>query len=226
MTTPVIELRGLSRSFPGTPPVEALHATNLTIYPGEYVSIVGPSGSGKSTLLNLLGLLDQPTSGEYYLNGAPCHEMSERQRTGMRASDLGFVFQAFHLLPHRTVLENVAMACMYSGMPPHERKNAAQEALERVGLSHRLNFQPTTLSGGERQRVAIARAVVTRPQILLADEPTGNLDSATTEEVLQLFAELHKSGLTLGVITHEDEVASRADRILRIVDGHLHEEVT
>lgn len=222
---PVIELRDLSREFPGIPPVVALKPTTLSIDEGQYVSIIGPSGSGKSTLLNLLGLLDRPSSGQYYLNGRPCHDMSERQRTGVRATDLGFVFQSFHLLPHRSVLENVMLATVYSGMKPALREGKAREALRRVGLSHRVDFSPTLLSGGERQRVAIARAVVTNPQILLADEPTGNLDSTTTEEVLELFAELHKDGLTLAVITHEDEVASRAERTLRIVDGYLTEEV-
>lgn len=221
---PVIELRGLSRQFPGIPPVVALQPTDLTIESGQYVSIVGPSGSGKSTLLNLLGLLDRPSSGEYFLSDKPCHEMSERERTAVRATDLGFVFQSFHLLPHRSVLENVILATIYSGMAPSVREDKARAALERVGLSHRVDFKPTLLSGGERQRVAIARAVVTAPKILLADEPTGNLDSTTTEEVLGLFSDLHQEGLTLAVITHEDEVARRAERTLRIVDGLLNEE--
>lgn len=218
---PVIDLRGISRSFPGDPPVVALHPTDLVVGKGEYLSIVGPSGSGKSTLLNLLGLLDRPTSGEYFLDGEPSHSVNERRRTALRAGRIGFVFQAFHLLPHRTVLENVMLAAIYAGVPRDQRVDRAVAALTRVHLEHRLNFRPTTLSGGERQRVAVARAVATAPSLLLADEPTGNLDSHTTGEVLDLFDELHADGLTLAVITHDDDVAARAARSVRITDGHL-----
>lgn len=218
---PVIDLRGISRSFPGDPPVVALHPTDLVVGKGEYLSIVGPSGSGKSTLLNLLGLLDRPTSGEYFLDGEPSHSVNERRRTALRAGRIGFVFQAFHLLPHRTVLENVMLAAIYAGVPRDQRVDRAVAALTRVHMEHRLNFRPTTLSGGERQRVAVARAVATAPSLLLADEPTGNLDSHTTGEVLDLFDELHADGLTLAVITHDDDVAARAARSVRITDGHL-----
>lgn len=218
---PVLELRGLSRSFPGSPPVLALRPTDLVVERGEYLSIMGPSGSGKSTLLNLLGLLDRPTSGEYYLDGEPTHSVDERRRTALRAGRIGFVFQSFHLLPHRTVLENVMLAGIYAGIPRDERIDRAVAALDRVGLRHRLGFRPTTLSGGERQRVAIARAVSTSPTLLLADEPTGNLDSQTSNEVLDLFDELHRDGLTLAVITHEEDVAARAQREVRISDGFL-----
>ncbi|GMA32180.1 ABC transporter ATP-binding protein [Litorihabitans aurantiacus] len=218
---PVIELRGLTRSFPGDPPVVALHPTDLTLLEGDYLSIVGPSGSGKSTLLNLLGLLDRPTGGEYVLDGELTRTAGERRRTALRAGRIGFVFQSFHLLPHRTVLENVVLATVYAGVPRAERHDRAVAALERVHLGHRLAFRPTTLSGGERQRVAVARAVVTSPRLLLADEPTGNLDQSTSGEVLDLFDELHADGLTLAVITHDDDVAARAQRSVRITDGVL-----
>lgn len=220
---PVVELNEVSRSFPGPPPVTALHPVSLRVEAGEYLSIVGPSGSGKSTLLNLLGLLDRPSSGEYWLDGIATHTVEERRRTALRGGLIGFVFQAFHLLPHRTVLENVLLATMYSGLPRTERLRRSYAALRRVGLEHRIDFKPTTLSGGERQRVAVARAVVTTPRLLLADEPTGNLDTATSAEVLDLFDELHADGLTLLVITHDDAVAARAQRRVRITDGHLTE---
>jgi len=220
---PVVELRAAEREFPGIPPVHALYPADLVVGAGEYVSVVGPSGSGKSTLLNLLGLLDRPSQGEYLLDGIPTARAGERERASLRARHIGFVFQSFHLMPHRTVLENVLLATIYSGVPRGERRDRAIEALERVGLSHRLDFRPTVLSGGERQRTAIARAVVSRPRVLLADEPTGNLDSESSAAVLELFDELHAGGLTLLVITHEDEVSSRAQRRVRITDGHLRE---
>ena len=220
---PVIDLRGLTRSFPGTPPVDALRRVDLTIQRGEYVSVIGPSGSGKSTLLHILGLLDRPTAGDYLLDGVSTATVSEADRAALRGGRIGFVFQAFHLLPHRSVLENVLLATLYSGVPRSERRDRALAALERVGLSHRLDFMPTVLSGGERQRVAIARAVISSPHVLLADEPTGNLDSATSAGVLDLFGELHADGLTLVVITHDPEVSARAQRQVRITDGTLSE---
>lgn len=220
---PVVELRSVERQFPGDPPVHALHPADLSVGAGEYVSVIGPSGSGKSTLLNLLGLLDRPSGGEYLLDGIPTAQAGERERADLRARHIGFVFQAFHLLPHRTVLENVLLATIYSGVPRAERRDRAVEALDRVGLSHRLDFRPTVLSGGERQRTAVARAVVSRPRVLLADEPTGNLDSESSAAVLGLFDELHADGLTLLVITHEDAVSARAQRRVRIIDGHLRE---
>lgn len=219
----VVDMQGAARSYPGPPPVTALHPTDLQVERGEYLSIVGPSGSGKSTLLNILGLLDRPNEGAYWLDGIPVHDTTEAERTRLRASLIGFVFQSFHLLPHRTVLENVMLSTMYAPVPRRERLKRAYDALCRVGLEHRIDFRPTTLSGGERQRVAVARAVVTSPELLLADEPTGNLDSATTEEVLALFDELHQDGLTLLMITHDDDVAARAQRTVRIADGHLTE---
>ncbi|WP_258726216.1 ABC transporter ATP-binding protein [Cellulomonas sp. NS3] len=219
----VIELAALTRAFPGDPPVEALHAADLRIERGEYVSIIGPSGSGKSTLLHILGLLDRPTSGEYLLDGVPTGTASERERSALRGGRIGFVFQAFHLLPHRTVLDNVMLATLYSGVPRAERRDRALEALDRVHLSHRTGFLPTVLSGGERQRVAVARAVVASPRVLLADEPTGNLDTTNSAGVLDLFDELHADGLTLVVITHDPAVSARAQRRVRISDGTLTE---
>jgi putative ABC transport system ATP-binding protein len=219
----VLALRSVGRTFPGTPPVEALREVDLVVRRGDYVSVVGPSGSGKSTLLHILGLLDRPTSGDYLLDGTPTRELSEVDRSALRGGRIGFVFQSFHLLPHRTVLDNVLLATLYSGVPRGERRRRALEALDRVGMSHRLDFLPPVLSGGERQRVAVARAVVATPRVLLADEPTGNLDSANSAGVLDLFDELHGDGLTLVVITHDDEVSGRARRRVRIADGTLRE---
>lgn len=216
---PVIELDKMGRTFPGPPPVEALKPTELKLYRGQYLSIIGPSGSGKSTLLHLLGLLDSPTTGVYRLDGIDTGVLSDAQRTGLRGSRIGFVFQSFHLLPHRTVLENVTLSQVYNGIPRSERKDRARRELERVGLGHRIDFTPTTLSGGERQRVAIARALVAQPSLLLADEPTGNLDSQSSDSILELFDDLHATGLTLAVITHDPEVSQRAQRRVRIVDG-------
>lgn len=223
MTAPVVELRDVTRSFPGPPEVQALKGVNFTVGEGEYVSIVGPSGSGKSTMLNLLGLLDRPTVGEYRLAGINTTDLDENKRAAVRARFIGFVFQSFHLLPRRSVLDNVLMPMQYSGVPRAEREERAREALERVHLEHRLGFRPTELSGGERQRVAVARAVVSGPKLLLADEPTGNLDEATTGDVMELFEELNADGLSLVLITHDDAVARRAHRGVRISDGRLTE---
>lgn len=221
---PVMQLSGINRVFAGTPPVEALQPTELRIERGDYVSIVGPSGSGKSTLLHIMGLLDRPTDGIYMLDGIDTGALSDAQRTGLRGRKIGFVFQAFHLMQHRSVVENVALAQIYNGSPRKDRLKRAREALEQVGLGHRLDFTPTTLSGGEKQRCAIARALVSAPSILLADEPTGNLDSQTSEQVMALFDELHYDGLTLAVITHDPDVSSRAQRVVRITDGLLRED--
>lgn len=220
--TPVVELRSVQRRFSaGEVMVNALTDANLVVKRGEYVAVVGPSGSGKSTMLNLVGLLDRPTGGAYLFEGVDTNELSEGQRAWLRSRGLGFVFQAFHLLSHRTVLENVLMSTIYNGMPRDERVPAAEDALNRVGLGHRIDFSPASLSGGERQRVAIARAIVTRPALLLCDEPTGNLDTDTGDAVLSLFDELRASGLTLIVVTHDDAVARRADRIVRMRDGQM-----
>ncbi|PRB09708.1 macrolide ABC transporter ATP-binding protein [Microbacterium sp. MYb62] len=223
MAPPLVEFRDVTRSFPGPPEVQALKAATLTVAAGDYISIVGPSGSGKSTMLNLLGLLDRPSVGEYRLAGSLTGDLSEDERAAVRARFIGFVFQSFHLLPRRTVLDNVLMPMLYSGVPRRERETRARDALTRVGLGHRIDFFPNSLSGGERQRVAVARAVVSSPQLLLADEPTGNLDQRTSGEVMELFEELNADGLTLIVITHDDAVARRAGRSIRIADGRLTE---
>lgn len=222
-SAPLVELRDVTRSFPGPPEVQALKAATLSVAPGDYISIVGPSGSGKSTMLNILGLLDRPSVGEYRLSGSLTGDLSDDERAAVRARFIGFVFQSFHLLPRRTVLDNVLLPMLYSGVPRREREERAREALSRVGLGHRIDFFPNSLSGGERQRVAVARAVVSGPRLLLADEPTGNLDQTTSGEVMSLFEELNEDGLTLIVITHDDGVARRARRCIRISDGRLSE---
>nr|WP_246039447.1 ABC transporter ATP-binding protein [Glycomyces buryatensis] len=219
----IIELDGVGMTYPGPPPVEALKPVHLRVEAGEYVAIVGPSGSGKSTLLNLLGLLDAPTDGTYFLDGHDTSTMKEAKRTKLRADKIGFIFQAFHLMAHRTATENVAMSLVYKGVPRRRRREIAREKLELVGLGHRMDALPTTLSGGERQRVAIARALAAEPSLLLCDEPTGNLDSKTAEAVLATIDELHSQGLTILMITHDHEVAERAQRAVTIRDGQLSE---
>ncbi len=221
----VVELEGVSRTFPGTPPVEAVKYVDLDVEAGDYMAIVGPSGSGKSTLLHILGCLDRPTSGVYRLLGLDTGSLSDGLRTSLRGSEVGFVFQAFHLLPYRSVIENVMTGLVYNRTPRRVRRRRAREALERVGLGHRIDFAPRQLSGGERQRVAIARAIATRPTLLLCDEPTGNLDSKTTESLLDLFDELRTDGLTLVIITHEELVSRRAERRVQMIDGTLIEQV-
>ncbi|GAA1113929.1 ABC transporter ATP-binding protein [Arthrobacter flavus] len=221
MSTALVELRDVTRSFPGPPEVQALKGINLTVNDGDYLSIVGPSGSGKSTMLNILGLLDRPSVGEYRFDGHLTGGLDEDTRAAVRAQRIGFVFQAFHLMPRRSVLENVMMPMLYSGTPRTEREDRARDALNRVGLSHRVDFLPGTLSGGERQRVAVARAVVTRPSLILADEPTGNLDGTTTTDVMELFEELVTDGLALIIITHDLAVAQRAPTCVHIADGRV-----
>jgi putative ABC transport system ATP-binding protein len=205
------------------PPVLALRQADVRVRYGEHVAIVGPSGSGKSTLLNILGCLDRHTGGRYWFEGIDVTGLSDRERTALRGQRIGFVFQSFHLLAHRTVLENVMLAELYNRRPRRGRQERALAALERVGLGHRTHFRPTLLSGGERQRVAIARALVSDPALLLCDEPTGNLDSANTASVLDLFDGLRTEGVTLVVITHDAAVSERAQRIVRIVDGVVSE---
>ena len=219
MTVPVVELAAAARVFPGTPPVEALKPTDLVINRGDYIGIVGPSGSGKSTLLHLLGLLDTPSSGVYRLDGIDIASLTDGERAGVRSARIGFVFQSFHLLAHRSNVENVMLAEIYRPDSRKQRRQRAVAALEMVGLGHRLDAFPTTLSGGERQRVAVARALVGRPSLLLADEPTGNLDSKTSAQILDLFDDLHDQGLTLAIITHDDDVSERAQRRVQIKDG-------
>jgi ABC-type lipoprotein export system ATPase subunit len=220
---PVVELRELSRTYGSDPPVEALRDVDLLVYPGDWLAIVGPSGSGKSTLLNILGCLDRPTAGSYLIDGIDVAGLSDTERTSVRARSIGFVFQAFHLLAHRTALENVMLAEMYAGGERAGRQERALAELERVGMAHRRDFLPTRLSGGEQQRVAIARALLGSPRLLLCDEPTGNLDSASTESLMLLFDALARQGLTLIVVTHDEGVAAHAQRIVRIVDGRLSE---
>lgn len=220
---PVIELRALGRRFGSDPPVDALVDVDLRIDRGEWVAVEGPSGSGKSTLLNVLGCLDRHTSGTYLLDGIDVSVLDDRARAGLRSRRIGFIFQSFHLLGHRSVLENVMLAEVYRRQSRTGRRQRAREALLRVGMTHRAEFMPTHLSGGERQRVAVARALLGSPSILLADEPTGNLDSRTTESLLDLLADLHRDGLTLILITHDRDVAARAQRRLHIVDGSLME---
>ena len=219
----VVELRGAARTFKGNPPVHALRPVELTVAAGEYVAVMGPSGSGKSTMLNLLGLLDTPTSGEYFLEGLATAELSESERADVRAFQIGFVFQAFHLIGYRSAVENVEIGLLYQHLKPKVRRQRAIDELTRVGLGHRLWATPPKLSGGERQRVALARALVCSPALLLCDEPTGNLDSVTTGQIHDLLDRLHNDGLTIVVITHDAEVADRAQRVIVIRDGELSE---
>jgi putative ABC transport system ATP-binding protein len=219
----VAELRGIGRVYGSDPPVEALRGVDLTIHEGSWMAIVGPSGSGKSTLLSILGCLDRPTAGAYLFDGVDAAGLSDGERTALRARAIGFVFQSFHLLGHRTALENVMLAELYGGADRDGRERRALRALERVGMEKRRDSVPTRLSGGEQQRVAIARALLGPPRLLLCDEPTGNLDSANTESLLSLFDLLANEGLTLVVVTHDDDVAAHASRIVRIVDGCLSE---
>jgi putative ABC transport system ATP-binding protein len=217
----VMTLDGVGRTFASDPPVAALTDVHLSVDRSDYLSVVGPSGSGKSTLLNILGLLDRPDSGEYELEGVATTRLDDAGRTALRGSRIGFVFQAFHLLAHRTVAENVMLGDLYTGGRRADRRDRAMAALDRVGMGHRIGFRPGNLSGGERQRVAIARALIGDPALLLCDEPTGNLDSGNTAAVLALFDELRAGGTTLVVITHDETVSRRADRRVRIVDGRL-----
>jgi putative ABC transport system ATP-binding protein len=217
---PLIRLQKISRRYQmGAETIHALREVSLEIQRGEYVAIMGPSGSGKSTLMNLIGCLDTPTGGEYELNGVQVSQMDDNQLAEIRNKEIGFIFQTFNLLPRSDALRNVELPLIYSGMPAEERRQVALSALSNVGLADRIHHRPNELSGGQRQRVAVARALVNRPSILLADEPTGNLDTATGAEIMALFGELSKQGHTIIVVTHEEDVAKHARRILRIRDG-------
>lgn len=222
MTQPIIRLEQISKVYgSGNVEVQALSDVNLVVEAGEYCSIMGPSGSGKSTAMNVIGCLDRPTAGRYYLDGVDVAGLSDSELAHVRNRKLGFVFQQFHLLPQLTALENVMLPMVYAGIPNAERRDRATEALTKVGLANRLNNKPTQLSGGQQQRVAIARAIVNRPVLLLADEPTGALDSRTTQEVLDIFSELNESGITVVMVTHEPEVARQTHRIVWFRDGQV-----
>ena len=201
--------------------VKALDSINLAIYKGDYLAVMGASGSGKSTAMNIIGCLDRPSEGVYKLNGIPVEKLSDDELAEIRNQKLGFVFQQFHLLSDATALENVILPMIYAGIEPEQRLERGRDALKKVGLSERMNNRPNQLSGGQQQRVAIARAIINNPAILLADEPTGALDSKTTEDVLDLFDKLHESGITIVLVTHEDEVANRAKKIAKFKDGKI-----
>lgn len=220
MANPLIHIRNIKRDFVlGNEIVYVLKGIDLEINKGEYVALMGPSGSGKSTLMNLLGCLDTPTSGTYILNGKDVSQMHDDELAEIRNKEIGFVFQTFNLLPRTTALDNVALPMVYAGFPKSERNKRATEVLTQVNLSDRMDHQPNQLSGGQRQRVAIARALVNSPSIILADEPTGNLDSKTSVEIMKLFGDIHAQGNTVILVTHEEEIAAYAHRVIRLRDG-------
>ena len=222
MQNSVIKLEDITRYFSiGSETIKALQGVNLEIYKNEYVALMGPSGSGKSTLMNLLGCLDTPTSGRYRLNNKDVSKMEDDELAEIRNKEIGFVFQTFNLLPRLTALENVALPLIYAGFSKHQREERAKEVLEQVGLKDRMTHKPNELSGGQRQRVAIARALVNKPSIILADEPTGNLDSKTSYEIMALFEEIHKNGNTIIIVTHEEDIALHTHRIVRMRDGKV-----
>ena len=218
----VAELIGIDKIYgEGHLAVRALDQLDLTVLEGDYLAVMGASGSGKSTAMNILGCLDRPSGGKYVLNGISVEQLNDDDLADVRNRSLGFVFQQFHLLPQATAMDNVMLPMIYAGVPPDERRQRAREALERVGLGERLDNRPNQLSGGQQQRVAIARAIINRPALLLADEPTGALDSSTTSEVLDLFDDLHRQGITLVMVTHEDDVAERARQVAYFQDGRI-----
>ena len=219
---PIIELSNIKKEYKiGTEEIHALNGVTLSINKNEYVALMGPSGSGKSTLMNMLGCLDSPTSGEYILNGLSVAQMNDNELAEVRNKQIGFVFQTFNLLPRATTLENVMLPLVYAGIDKSTREEMAKRVLEQVGLGNRMLHKPNELSGGQRQRVAIARALVNNPAIILADEPTGNLDSKTSIEIMGLFEEIHKNGNTIILVTHEEDIAMHAHRIVRLKDGKV-----
>ena len=218
----IIKLEGISRNFRmGTEILKVLKGIDLTIEENEYVALMGPSGSGKSTLMNILGCLDTPSGGKYHLNGTEVSKLSDDELAVIRNKEIGFVFQTFNLLPRHTALENVALPLVYAGKKESERKIRAEEVLTQVGLSDRMTHKPNELSGGQRQRVAVARALVNHPSIILADEPTGNLDSKTSQEIMKLFDDIHAAGNTVILVTHEEDIAAHAQRVIRLLDGEV-----
>ncbi len=222
MSKKVASLKNISKTYGKEDlTVKALDSINLEIYKGDYLAVMGASGSGKSTAMNIIGCLDRPSEGIYKLNGIPIENLSDDELAEIRNQKLGFVFQQFHLLSDATALENVTLPMIYAGIDPEQRLERGRNALTKVGLSERMNNRPNQLSGGQQQRVAIARAIINNPSILLADEPTGALDSKTTEDVLDLFDKLHESGITIVLVTHEDEVANRAKKIAKFKDGRI-----
>ena len=219
-----LEIRGIKKSFgSGDSKVDVLRGLDLDIAKGEFCVLLGPSGSGKTTLMNIIGCLDRPTSGTYELAGENVLKLKDRELSDLRLKSIGFVFQSFQLMPRESAVENVALPLSYAGVRKKERRSRATKALERVGLGDRVNFRPTQLSGGQKQRVAIARAMVNHPKILLADEPTGALDSKSGEQIMELFDSLNEEGVTIVMITHDPKIAAKAKRIVRIIDGEIYE---
>lgn len=226
MKTPIIDIKGITRDFQlGSETVNVLKGIDLLINKGEYVALMGPSGSGKSTLMNILGCLDTPTSGSYILNGKQVSEMHDDELAEIRNKEIGFVFQTFNLMPRTTALDNVALPMVYAGFSKEERNKRATEVLTQVGLADRMDHKPNQLSGGQRQRVAVGRALVNKPSIILADEPTGNLDSKTSVEIMKLFGEIHANGNTVILVTHEEDIAAHAHRIIRLRDGIIENDI-
>ena len=222
MSPAIIDLANATRTYDlGSVQVHALAGASIRVDAGEFVAIIGPSGSGKSTLMNILGCLDRPTSGTYVLDGTPVEELDDHDLAIVRSRMIGFVFQSYNLIPRTSALDNVATPLLYQGVPKRERIERAKAALERMGLADRMGHEPSELSGGQQQRVAIARALVTQPRLILADEPTGNLDSSTGEEVLDLFHELNEAGATIVLITHDADIAVRASRQIHVRDGRI-----
>jgi putative ABC transport system ATP-binding protein len=227
MNNKVIHLESIIKDyFPGTEVVHALRSISIEIFRNEYVTIMGPSGSGKSTLMNIIGCLDTPSSGTYILNGNDASKLVDNQLAEIRNKEIGFVFQTFNLLPRYSALENVMLPLVYAGIPKHQRVERAKTALENVGLADRMEHKPNELSGGQRQRVSVARAMINNPAIILADEPTGNLDSKTSEDIMALFAQIHQKGNTIILVTHEENIARHARRIIRLLDGEIESDMT